>query len=69
MIDFFPSRASWSQIASALMEAEFANREFVVGMIGTIAEAVNAERAGVLAGAMHIQAGTVIGGITLSSRP
>ncbi len=25
MIDFFPSRASWSQIASALMAAEFAN--------------------------------------------
>ena len=24
MIDFFPSRASWSQMASALMEAELA---------------------------------------------
>ena len=50
MTDRFPSRATWSQMASSLIDRELTIAEAVVGVVDAVAEAVDAERAGVLAG-------------------
>ena len=48
MIDRLPSRARWSQIAGAVIERAVGDFQAVVRVIGPVAEAVDAERAGVL---------------------
>ena len=50
MIDRFPSRARWSQMAGSVIDRDECDPQAAIGVIGPVAEAIDAERAGVLAG-------------------
>ena len=50
MIDRFPSRARWSQMAGSVIDRDDGDAQAGVGVVDPVAEPVDAERAGVLAG-------------------